>query len=171
MGLNQRKKVSRGVSEFVRSRYVYLDHVGTETVLFTNGIHILFQIHIKELEYEVELCFGMHNIQQPIFLSVFLSSCSCSCLENVLYNVVVLAQLFQQTDFSDRCAWHTFIFRFKANLLEGDNVARVDVFGLVHHTIGPCFLFCFGYQGFIGEAMLGQSVRYGNTPSPTFSIF
>lgn len=52
---------------FVRgeTEHFYLDHVGTETVLFTNGIHILFQIHIKKLEHEVKLCFRMHDIQQP----------------------------------------------------------------------------------------------------------
>lgn len=72
-------------------------------------------------------------------------------LENSLDNVIILAQLFQQTDFSDRSAWHTFIFCFKTNLLEGDNVARVDVFGLVHHTIGACFFLVIKDQFGEGE--------------------
>lgn len=124
----------------------YLDHVKTETFIFTNGIHILFQIHIKELEHEVELCFRMHNIQQSKHFNVsdFFFFCTKVLLAcDSLDNVVVLVQLFQQTDFSDRGAWHTFIFCFKTNPLEGDNVARIEIFGLEHDAIRTCFFFFF----------------------------
>lgn len=84
-------------------------------------------------------------------------------LENSLDNVIILAQLFQQTDFSDRSAWHTFIFCFKTNLLEGDNVARVDVFGLVHHTIGACFFF------WLSRISLGKGGN-GHTFSDLFDL-
>lgn len=54
----------------LRKQEIYLDHIKTKTFIFTNGIHILFQIHIKKLEHEVELCLRMHNIQQSKTFSV-----------------------------------------------------------------------------------------------------
>lgn len=118
---------------------LYLDHIKTETFIFTNGIHILFQIHIKKLEHEVELCFRMHNIQQSkqSMFQIFFAHKSFAC--DSLDNIVVLVQLFQQTDFSDRGAWYTFIFCFKTNPLEGDNVARFEIFGFEHDAIRTCF--------------------------------
>lgn len=120
---------------------LYLDHIKTETFIFTNGIHILFQIHIKKLEHEVEFCFRMHNIQQSkhSMFQIFFAHKSFAC--DSLDNIVVLVQLFQQTDFSDRGAWHTFIFCFKTNPLEGDNVARFEIFGFEHDAIGTCIFF------------------------------
>lgn len=131
----------------LRKQEIYLDHIKTKTFIFTNGIHILFQIHIKKLEHEVELCLRMHNIQQSKTFRCFrfflhLESLGCDSLDNV----VVLVQLFQQTDFPDRGAWHTFIFCFKTNPLEGDNVARFEIFGLEHDAIRTCFFYLFIYH-------------------------
>lgn len=48
---------------------------------------------------------------------------------------VIIAQLFQQADFSDRSAWHAFVFSFEADFLEGDDSIAGCVSGFVDNTI------------------------------------
>lgn len=82
-----------------------------------------------------------------------------------------MVQLFQQTDFSDRGAWDTFIFCFKTNPLEGDNVARIEIFGLEHDAIRTCFFFFFLviYNSF-GKTVNIRS-RNRHTFSDLFNLF
>lgn len=52
-----------------------------------------------------------------------------------LDNIVILAELLEQTDLPDRCTGHAFVFRLESNLLQSDKVARREVSGLVHDTV------------------------------------
>jgi hypothetical protein len=53
-----------------------------------------------------------------------------------LDNVVILAQLLEQTDLSDRRARHALVLRLETNLLERHDVPGGDVPRFVDHAVG-----------------------------------
>ena len=83
-------------------------------------LHVLFEIHVQELEDEIELVsVGVNDVQETD-------------------NGRVL-HLFEEGDLPDGCTWDAFIFCFKADLLEGDDSRGMgEVSGFVHDTICTC---------------------------------
>ena len=52
---------------------------------------------------------------------------------------VLILKLLQQADLANGRARHAFIFRFESDLFERDDVARLDVAGLVDDPVGACW--------------------------------
>ena len=46
-------------------RMAHLDEGGSETVCAADGVHVPLEIHVEELEYEVQLGIRVDNVKQP----------------------------------------------------------------------------------------------------------
>ena len=54
---------------------------------------------------------------------------------DLLDNVWML-EVLQQTNLSDCCTWDTIIFLLQSNLLDGNDLTSLSVFGFVDDTVG-----------------------------------
>lgn len=80
------------------------------------GIDVFFEILIEVLKDEGELLFGVYDVVEPD-------------------NIWVL-ELFEQGDFADGRAWHSFVLTLQTDALQRDDLIGLTVLGLVHDTIG-----------------------------------
>ena len=76
----------------------------------------LLEVLVEELEDQGELLVGVEHIDQP-------------------HDVGVL-QLFQQRNLPNGSTWNSLILRLKSDGLEGVDLSRVDVPGLVDDSVG-----------------------------------
>lgn len=116
----------------------YLD--GVERDGFSSsvtGLHETFEVHVEELEDQVELLVCMDNVEQPVRAWMWASV--SRVLEEIcpLDNVVIL-ELLEETDLADSGGRDALVFSLEPDLLERNNLVGRHVPGLVDHAVGPC---------------------------------
>mmetsp|Transcript_12514 Transcript_12514/g.24006 ORF Transcript_12514/g.24006 Transcript_12514/m.24006 type:complete len:289 (+) Transcript_12514:217-1083(+) len=79
------------------------------------GFHVLFQVLIEEFKHQVELAVFLNTVLQ---------------VDNV-----AVSQFAQQTNFTKSRGRNSFVFDFQTNTLEGDNLVRVAITGLVDDSV------------------------------------
>lgn len=115
-------KDTTAVAEFdtgAELRHEFLDEAGFERDTLRDGLHVLLQVHVKELEDEIKLMtIGMNNVMQT-------------------HDVFIRVEFFEQGDLADGSGRDALVFLFETDLLEGDEAASVaKVTGFVDDTIG-----------------------------------
>ena len=53
-------------------------------------------------------------------------------------NNIIIVELLQQTDLTNGCAGHAFVFRFQPYLLQCYNLVVCHIASFIHNAIGPC---------------------------------
>lgn len=117
----------------------HLDHHRTETFCVADGVHVLFQVKIQEFKDKVQLLILVNNVKQSEGGgkgTVSTRRRGCASGGYRLYDIVVPAQLFEQTNLPDGRTRDAFIFRFQPDFLQGNDGVRPEVLGLVHDTVG-----------------------------------
>lgn len=96
-----------------------LHHVLAHALALWNRLHVLLEVHVEKLKHQVDLVrVRVHNVVER--------------------NDVVVSELLQQRDFSDRRRRDPLVLRLEPDLLESNYpvvVLRVD--RLVHHSVRP----------------------------------
>lgn len=93
--------------------------LSASTFAHWKSLHVFLKVEIQEFENEVKLVtIGVHNVEEA--------------------DDVGVVHLLEQRNLTNSCARDTFIFRFQANLLQGNNTAGVGEFaGFVDNTVSP----------------------------------
>lgn len=105
-------------SHVLAQRRTFGQRLSTSALADRKSLHVLLKIEIKKFKNKIEfVAIGMDNVQES-------------------YNIRV-AHLLEKGDLTNGSARNTFIFRFKSDLLQGNNTVGVGEFtGLVDDTVG-----------------------------------
>jgi hypothetical protein len=68
----------------------HLDNVGSHALAVADLVHVALEVHVEELEHEVELGIRVHNVKQPA-ASVLMSFLSNLCASEAVAHLTTLS--------------------------------------------------------------------------------